>query len=208
MSDATITAEIRTEFGKGAARRTRRAGRVPAVLYGGDIDPIHISLPGHETFLAMKVANALLTLDIEGEERLALTKDVQREVIRGDIEHVDLILVRRGQKVVVEVPVYIVGESEPGTIHTVELQTISLEADATALPEHIEVSIEGLEEGTIIHTGDIELPSGSTLEDADDLAVVNIVPEQQEEIEEEEEDEEAAAEEEEGEEAAEESEED
>lgn len=181
MSDATITAELRTEFGKGAARRTRRAGRVPAVLYGSGIDPIHISLPGHETFLAMKVANALLTLDVEGEERLALTKDVQRDPIRGDIEHVDLILVRRGQKVTVEVPVTLVGESAPGTIHTLELQTIRLEADATALPEHVEISIEGLEEGTIIHTGDLALPEGATLEEADDLAVVNIVTAQQEE---------------------------
>jgi len=202
VSDATITAEVRTEFGKGAARRARRAGLVPAVLYGGGIDPIHISLPGHETFLAMKVANALLTLDIEGEERLALTKDVQRDPIRGDIEHVDLILVRRGQKVTVEVPVYLTGESAPGTIHTLELQTIRLEADATALPEHIEVSIEGLEEGTIIHTGDLELPAGSTLEEADDLAVVNIITAQQEEIEEDEELEDAEAAEE-GEEAAE-----
>src|SRR5690625_7418265 len=104
----------------------------------------------------MKMANALLTLDIEGEERLALTKDVQRDPIRGDIEHVDLILVRRGQKVTVEVPVYIVGESAPGTSYTVELQTIRLEADATARPEHIEVSIEALEEGTILHTGDLQ----------------------------------------------------
>src|SRR5690625_7777111 len=118
----------------------------------------------------MKVANALLTLDIEGEERLALTKDVQREVIRGDIEHVDLILVRRGQKVVVEVPVYIGGESEPGTIHTVERQTISLEADATALPEHSEVSTDGLEKGTSSRTGDIAHPSGPTLEEDDDHA--------------------------------------
>lgn len=192
MSDATMTAELRTEFGKGAARRTRRAGRVPAVLYGSDIDPIHISLPGHETFLAMKVANALLTLDIEGDERLALTKDVQRDPIRGDIEHIDLILVRRGQKVTVEVPVHLVGESAPGTIHTLELQTIRLEADATALPEFVEVSIEGLEEGTIIHTGDLQLPEGSTLEEADGIAVVNVVTAQQEEIEEDEDGEEAA----------------
>lgn len=198
MSDVTMITELRTEFGKGAARRTRRAGRVPAVLYGGDIDPVHISLPGHETFLAMKIANALLTLVIDGEERLALTKDVQRDPIRGDIEHVDLIFVRRGQKVTVEVPVHLVGETEPGTIHTLELQTIRLEADATALPEYIEVSIEGLEEGTIIHTGDLELPKGSTLEEADDIAVVNVVTAQQEEIEEDEDaeaTEEAAAEE-------------
>lgn len=192
MSDATMTAELRTEFGKGAARRTRRAGLVPAVLYGSEIDPIHISLPGHETFLAMKVANALLTLQIDGEERLALTKDVQRDPIRGDIEHVDLILVRRGQKVTVEVPVHLTGESAPDTIHTLELQTIRLEADATALPEWVEVSIEGLEEGTIIHTGDLELPLGATLEEADDIAVVNIVTAQQEEIIEDDEDAEAA----------------
>jgi len=194
VSDAKLATEIRTEFGKGAARRTRRAGRVPAVLYGREIDPIHISLPGHETFLAMKVANALLTLDVEGEERLALTKDVQRHPIRGDVEHVDLLLVRRGEKVTVEIPVHITGEPFPGTIHTVELQTVSVEADATQLPEYVEVDIEGLEEGTIVHTGDLELPKGSVLIDEDDLAVVNIVTAQQEEEEEEEEEEVEAAE--------------
>lgn len=193
MSDATLVAQTRSEFGKGAARRTRRAGRVPAVLYGHGTDPVHVSLPGHETFMALKVANALLTIDLDGEERLALAKDVQRDPIRGSVEHVDLLLVRRGEKVIVEVPVHVVGEPYPGSIHTVELQTIRLEADATALPERVEVNIEGMEPGSLVHTRDLVLPEGSTLAESDELAVVNVVAAQIQVDEDEEEAEEAAA---------------
>ncbi len=126
MSDTTFTATVRTEFGKGAARRLRRAQLVPAVLYGHGAEPQHIALPAHQTMLALKNSNALFTLDIEGTEQLAIAKDVQRDPVRQTIEHIDLLVVLRGEKVNVEVSVHVVGESAPGTIHMVEAQTVTL----------------------------------------------------------------------------------
>lgn len=161
MSEVKLVAATRTDFGKGAARRTRREGRIPAVLYGHGSDPLHISLPGHETFLALKHANALYGIELDGKTILTIIKDVQREPVRQVIEHIDMQIVTRGEKVFVEVPVSVIGESAPGTIHFVELQTLSLEAEATHLPERIEVSIEGLEAGSQIHAGDIVLPEGA-----------------------------------------------
>ncbi len=163
MSEVKLVATTRTDFGKGAARRTRRAGRIPAVLYGHGSDPLHVSLPGHETFLALKQANALFAIEIDGETTLAITKDVQREPVKNVIEHVDLLIVTKGEKVDVEVPVIVVGESYPGTIHIVELQTLELEAEATNLPRRVEVSIEGLVAGDLITAGAIALPAGATL---------------------------------------------
>src|SRR5699024_5731682 len=152
----TLAATVRTEFGKGAARRTRRAGLIPAVLYGHGEDPVHLSLPGHETFLALKDnPNALLTLKVDGESQLALSKDVQRDPVRRTIDHVDLVQVRRGEKVSVDVPVHIEGESAPDTIHTVELQTVRVAAEATNIPEYITVDIEGLEDGTSVRVADL-----------------------------------------------------
>ncbi|HEU4542524.1 MAG TPA: 50S ribosomal protein L25/general stress protein Ctc [Jiangellaceae bacterium] len=175
MSDVKIAAELRTEFGKGAARRLRRADKVPAVLYGHGTDPVHLSLPGHDTMLALKNPNALLTLDIDGKKNeLALAKHVQRHPLRGVIEHVDLILVRRGEKVVVDVPVHVVGEAVPGTLVNLDHPTISLKAEATHLPEYIEVSVEGLEPGTLIHASDLTLPSGSELDADPEALVVNV----------------------------------
>ena len=163
MSEVKLVATTRTDFGKGAARRTRRAGRIPAVLYGHGSDPLHVSLPGHETFLALKQANALFAIEIDGKTTLAITKDVQREPVKNVIEHVDLLIVTKGEKVEVEIPVVVVGESYPGTIHIVELQTLELEAEATNLPRRVEVSIEGLVAGDLITAGAIALPAGATL---------------------------------------------
>ena len=163
MAETKLVATSRTEFGKGAARRLRRANLIPAVLYGPGTDPVHVALPGHELMLAVKHSNALLAIELDGKTTLALAKDVQVEPVRQVIEHVDLLIVRRGEKVTVDIPVHVVGEFAPGTIHVVETQTLSLEADATALPDRIEVSIEDLEEGAIVHAGDIALPAGSTL---------------------------------------------
>jgi len=163
VSEVKLVATTRTDFGKGAARRTRRAGRIPAVLYGHGSDPLHVSLPGHETFLALKQANALFAIEIDGKTTLAITKDVQREPVKNVIEHVDLLIVTKGEKVEVEIPVVVVGESYPGTIHIVELQTLELEAEATNLPRRVEVSIEGLVAGDLITAGAIALPAGATL---------------------------------------------
>lgn len=174
MSELKLVASARTEFGKGAARRTRRAGLVPAVLYGHGADPVHVSLPGHATMLALKHVNALLTIELDGEQHLAIARDVQRDPVRGDIEHVDLLQVRRGEKIEVEVLVHVVGESAPGTIHVVDLQSVRLLAEATNLPEAVEVSIEGLEDGAQVRAGDIELPEGASLVDDPDLLVVSI----------------------------------
>lgn len=175
MSDVKIAAELRTEFGKGAARRLRRTDKVPAVLYGHGTDPVHLSLPGHDTMLALKNPNALLTLDIDGRKNeLALAKHVQRHPLKGVIEHVDLILVRRGEKVVVDIPVHVVGEAVPGTLVNLEHPTISLKAEATHLPEYVEVSVEGLEAGTLIHASDLTLPSGSELDADPEVLVVNV----------------------------------
>jgi large subunit ribosomal protein L25 len=176
VSDAKIVAELRTEFGKGAARRLRRADKVPAVLYGHGTDPVHLSLPGHETMLAVKNPNALLTLDIDGKKKneLALVKHVQRHPLKGLIEHVDLILVRRGEKVIVDIPVHVVGEAEAGTLINVENTSVSLRADATALPEYIEVSVEGLLAGTQILAKELALPDGAELNADDEMLVVNV----------------------------------
>ena len=165
MSESKIQAESRTEFGKGAARRIRRADKVPAVLYGHGTDPVHITLPGHDTMLALKHggANALLSIDLGGTSQLALPKQVQRDPIKGFIEHADLILVRRGEKVTVDVPLVIVGQPAPETLITVDHQTIELEAEATHIPGSVEVNIDGLGVGTQILAKDLELPRGSTL---------------------------------------------
>lgn len=169
-----IPAEIRTEFGKGAARRTRRAGKVPAVLYGHGEAPLHLSIPAHETKLALKNVNALLTIEIDGEERLALAKDVQRHPLKPFIEHVDLVIVRRGEKVTVEVPVHVEGDAAPETFVNVENSVLEVEAEATNIPEVFLVSVEGLEVGDQILAKDVELPAGTTLVADEELLVVNV----------------------------------
>jgi large subunit ribosomal protein L25 len=174
--DSHIQAEPRTEFGKGAARRIRRADKVPAVLYGHGADPVHISLPGHDTMLALKHGgvNALLTITVEGKESLALPKQIQRDPIKGFIEHLDLIVVRKGEKVTVDIPVHVVGDPAPESLVVTETSSVSVEAEATHIPEFIEVSVEGLEVGTQVFAKDLELPSGSTVLLDDDALIVNI----------------------------------
>lgn len=163
MAEVKLSAESRSEFGKGAARRLRRANKVPAVLYGHGTDPVHVALPGHETMLALKNSNALLSLQIDGAPLLALPKDVQRHATKGFIEHVDLLLVRRGEKVTVDVHIQVVGTPASGTIVTQEHTTLSVEVEATDIPTSIEVDIEGAAEGTHIAAKDIPLPAGASL---------------------------------------------
>ncbi|GAA2758918.1 50S ribosomal protein L25/general stress protein Ctc [Actinopolymorpha rutila] len=174
MSEVKIKAESRTEFGKGAARRIRRAGLVPAVLYGHGSAPVHITLPGHELMLALKTANALFDVDLGERNELAIPKQVQRDPIKGFLEHVDLLIVRRGEKVVVEVPVALTGEAAPGALVSTEHTTLSVEAEATHIPASIEVSIEDAEVGTQILAKDISLPRGVTLHLEPETLVVNV----------------------------------
>jgi large subunit ribosomal protein L25 len=183
MAAEKIAAEKRTEFGKGAARRIRRADKIPAVIYGHGADPIHISLPGHETMLALKHggSNALLDLDIDGSSQLALTKQVQIDPIRRVLEHIDFVAVTRGEKVTVDVRIHLVGRAGPDTLVVTENTTISLEAEATHIPESIEVSIEGAKIGTLIHASDLEIPSGSTLLTDPETLIVNVTQQMSEE---------------------------
>ena len=175
MSETKLKAERRTEFGKGAARRIRRSDKIPAVLYGHGEAPQHITLPGHETMLAVKHANALLSLDIEGgNSALALVKDVQRDVVKRTIEHVDLVLVRRGEKVHVDIAVHVTGEAAARALVTLEHSTLSVEAEATHIPETVEVSVEGCEAGTQIHAEQVQLPAGTTLLTDPEALVVNV----------------------------------
>ncbi|WP_275006362.1 50S ribosomal protein L25/general stress protein Ctc [Promicromonospora iranensis] len=176
MAEIKLAAEPRTEFGKGAARRIRRDNKIPAVLYGHGGDPVHVTLPGHESMLALRQTNVLLNIDVDGKGQLAVAKDVQRDPVKNTIEHIDLQVVRAGEKITVDIAVNIVGESAPGTIHLVEEQTLSVEAEATHLPESVDVSIEGLESGSQIHAEDVALPTGSTLL-TDPKAVVVLVTE-------------------------------
>jgi large subunit ribosomal protein L25 len=181
-SEVKIAAEPRTEFGKGAARRIRRADKVPAVLYGHGTDPVHVTLPGHDLMLALKTANALLSIEIDGSSQLALPKQVQRHPIKGFIEHADLLIVRRGEKVTVAVPVLLLGEAGPDTMVTLESPTVALEVEATHIPEAIEVDIEGIPAGTLIHARDLTLPTGATLAEAEDAMVVNIAAQVAQEV--------------------------
>jgi large subunit ribosomal protein L25 len=186
VSEVTLTAESRTEFGKGAARRLRRAHKIPAVIYGHGTQPVHVALPGHATMLALKRSNTLVTLELEGgKTTLALPKDVQRNPVRGVIEHVDLIIVRRGEKVTVDVPVHLVGDPAPGVIANVELNALPLVVEATSIPAAVELSIEDAEAGAQFHVRQIPLPAGATLAgDPDALVVVFTSAEAEEEPEE------------------------
>jgi large subunit ribosomal protein L25 len=174
VSENKLVAEKRTAFGKGAARKIRRDHKIPAVMYGHGAEPVHITLPGHDTMMALKVANALLTIVVDGKEELALAKDVQRDPIKPVIEHVDLVIVKRGEKVTVDVPVHVEGEAGAETVVTVDAQTLQLEAEATHIPENVVVSVEGLPAGTQIHASDVELPAGAALLADPETLVVNI----------------------------------
>lgn len=176
MSEDLIKAEARTEFGKGAARRIRRDNKVPAVIYGHGNDPIHVTLPAHDTLMAIRHggANALLNIDVDGTVQLALTKQVQADPIKGFLEHVDFVAVKKGEKVTVEVPVVLLGEANKEAFVQLENNVVTLEAEATHIPEQIEVSIEGALPGTQILASQLELPKGSSLVSEDDLLIVNI----------------------------------
>jgi large subunit ribosomal protein L25 len=183
MATEKIAAETRTEFGKGAARRIRRADKIPAVLYGHGNDPVHITLPGHSTMMALKHggSNALLELDIEGTPQLALTKQVQVDPIRRTLEHIDFVAVRRGEKVTVDVRIQLVGDAASETLVVTENTTVSIEAEATHIPENIEVDIQGAPAGTQILASDLKLPEGSTLLVDPDTLIVNVTEQQSEE---------------------------
>jgi large subunit ribosomal protein L25 len=178
VAEARIDAETRTEFGKGAARRTRRDGKIPAVLYGHGTDPQHLSLPQLEFARVIREQgrNAVLTLNIAGKTQLALTKTVVTHPIRPYIEHVDLLVIRRGEKVAVEVQLVVTGDAAPGTMVSQELNTLEVEADVSSIPDQIEVSVEGLEVGAQIHASDVPLPAGTELKADPELLVVNVVP--------------------------------
>jgi large subunit ribosomal protein L25 len=176
VPEVVIDAEPRTEFGKGPSRRTRAAGRVPAVLYGHHAEPRHVTLPGHEVLLALRTANVLIRLEgLPGGAQLALPKAVQRDPIRGYVEHVDLIVVRRGEKVTVEVPVTVTGEVAPGGLLDQQLVQIAIEAEATHLPPGIEVDVEGLEIGTAVHASDLKLPRGVALVAEPEALVLHVL---------------------------------
>ncbi len=182
MSESKIAAVSRTEFGKGAARRTRRAGLVPAVIYGHGTDPVHLSMPGHELLLALRVANAVLEISIDGKKtQLALAKQVQRDPIRGDIEHVDLVIVRKGEKVTVEVQLIVVGSVPADRMVLMDQQTIALEVEATHIPTSVEIDVTGLEIGDSIAAKDLKLPQGAVFSgEPDDLMLsVSATPSQE-----------------------------
>ena len=194
MPEVRIQAELRTEFGKGAARRTRRAGRVPAVIYGHGAKARHLSLPEHEIMLALKTPNALLRIEGLGRAELALPKAVQRDPLKGSIEHVDLIEVRRGEKVTVEIPVRVTGEVFSGGLLDQQLVTVSIEAEATQIPDGIDVDVEGMEIGSAVHAKDLALPAGATLQTDPEALVLHVLEPAAEVAEEEAEAEEEAAE--------------
>jgi len=173
----TMAADARSDFGKGAARKLRAAGKVPGVIYGHGEEPTHVSLPAHELMLATRRANALLELSIGSDSKLVLVKDVQRDPVRQIIEHVDLVVVRKGEKVTVDVAIHVEGESFSGTMVQLDHTAVSVEAEATHIPESITVSVEGLEEGAQIHASDLVLPQGSTLlSDPETLILAIVLP--------------------------------
>ncbi len=176
MPEVRIAAEPRSEFGKGAARRTRRAGKVPAVLYGHGTDPRHVCLPGHELMLALKTPNVLIRVEgLPGGAALALPKAVQRDPLKGFLEHVDLIIVTRGEKVTVEVPVQLTGEIVPGGLLDQQLVQIPIEAEATRIPQAIEIDLTGMDVGSAVHAGDLKLPPGAVLATEPDILVVHVL---------------------------------
>ncbi|WP_432078151.1 50S ribosomal protein L25/general stress protein Ctc [Streptomyces sp. YPW6] len=182
MAEIKLASEVRTEFGKGAARRIRRADKVPAVVYGHGAEPVHVTLPGHEVLLALRTANVLIGLEIDGKDALVIPKSVQRHPLKGTIEHVDLLTVKRGEKVQVEIAVHAEGDLAPGANLLEYVQsTLLVEAEATHIPESVTVSVAGLDAGDSIVAKDIALPKGSTLAGDEDAIVLQVVAAQAEE---------------------------
>ncbi|MFG3406545.1 50S ribosomal protein L25/general stress protein Ctc [Streptomyces sp. NPDC048142] len=182
MAEIKLATEVRTEFGKGAARRVRRSSRVPAVVYGHGAEPVHVTLPGHELLLALRTANVLIGLEIDGKDALVIPKAVQRHPLKGTIEHVDLLTVTRGEKVEVEIAVHAEGDLAPGSnLLEFVLNTLLVEAEATHIPESVTVSVAGLDAGDSIAAKDIPLPKGSVLAGDGDAIVIQVVAAQAEE---------------------------
>ncbi|WP_326597178.1 50S ribosomal protein L25/general stress protein Ctc [Streptomyces sp. NBC_01803] len=183
MADVKLNAQVRDEFGKGAARRVRATGRVPAVIYGHGTEPVHITLPGHELMLALKAANVLITLDIEGRQEMVIPKAVQREAIRGFLVHLDLLIVKRGEKVTVEIPIQVEGELAPGAGGLLEhvLNALPVETEATHIPESVTISIDGLRPGDSVLAKDVPLPTGTSLAiDGEDIVLQVLQPQAEE----------------------------
>jgi len=174
MADNHVDADIRTSFGKGAARKLRQAGKIPAVVYGHGAAPLHVAVPAHETTLIARRANALIDLKMPDEKQLVLIKDIQRDPVRQIIEHLDLVIVRKGEKVTVDIAVHVEGESISGTMVQLEHGAISVEAEATHIPESVSVSVQGLEEGAQIHAGEITLPEGTSLLSDPEMLILSI----------------------------------
>ena len=177
-----VVVEVRTSFGKGAARKIRAQDKIPAVLYGHGTEPQHLTLPGHQVLLLTRKANAILELDIEGTAQTTLVKDIQRDPVRQIIEHIDLVVINKGEKVSVVIPVHVEVDAAPGTLVSIDANTLSLEVDATRIPQSIVVSVEGLEEGTQILASDVTLPEGATLVTDADVLVVNVTAEVEQDL--------------------------
>lgn len=178
MSEVRLAAKSRTHFGKGAARQIRREHEVPAVMYGHGQDPIHLSLPGHATMMALKTPNVLLSIDLNGKAQLAIPKEVQRHPIKGELEHVDLLMVRRGEKVDVAVPVVVEGDAQPGSVLTHELTELEVKAEATNIPEHFVVDVSGKAVGEHVTAADVVLPKGVELVTDAEAVVISIAAQQ------------------------------
>lgn len=176
-TDTKVVAELRENFGKGFARRLRAAGKIPAVIYGHGAEPVHVALPGHQVALLIRRANAVLELDVAGAHQLTLVKDVQKDPVHQIIEHIDLLVVKKGEKVQVDIPIVVVGEPFAGTIVNLDNTTVSLEVEATHIPNNVEVDVDGLEDGTHITAADLNLPKGASLvTDPETLIVAISVP--------------------------------
>lgn len=174
MVDNHVAVDIRTSFGKGAARKLRAAGKIPAVVYGHGAEPLHVALPAHETTLIARRANALIELKMTDGEQLVLIKDIQRDPVRQIIEHLDLVIVRKGEKVTVDISVHVEGEPFSGTMVQMDHASVTVEAEATHIPEYVTVNVDGLEEGSQIRAGELVLPDGSTLVSDADMLVLSI----------------------------------
>ena len=174
MAENHVDADIRTSFGKGAARKLRAAGKIPAVVYGHGAEPLHVAIPAHETTLIARRANALIDLKMTDSQQLVLIKDIQRDPVRQIIEHVDLVIVRKGEKVTVDIAVHIEGDPVSGTMVQLEHNTISVEAEATHIPESVTVNVDGFAEGTQVRASDIALPDGSTLVSVAEMLVLTV----------------------------------
>ncbi|MFF3768003.1 50S ribosomal protein L25/general stress protein Ctc [Streptomyces sp. NPDC001922] len=182
MAEYKISAEARTEFGKGASRRNRVVGKVPGVIYGHGAEPSHVLIPAHDLMMALKTPNVLINLQVDGKSQLVIPKAVQREAIRGFLVHVDLLVVRKGEKVTVEVPIHVEGDLAPGgNLLEHVLNALPVETEATHIPEGVTVSVEGLEAGASIHAKDITLPKGTSLAVEEDAVVLQVLAAQAEE---------------------------